>query len=249
MSFDRDRAEDLGVGVGDVAGTMQTLLGGRRVSTFTQNNKLYDVIVQLDPAERATPNDVAGLNVKGRDGQLVQLSAVTTVKEGVGPQRLNHFDRVRSFTLTAGLDPGFTLGEALDSLNRVAAEVLPPLASTRARRRVARAGGERRRTLLRVRPGAAGRVHGARVAVRVDDPSAHGARGGAAGHHRRARDALPDGRHDQPLQPDRHDPADRPGDEELHSAGGVRQPAARSAASARTRRSSRPAASGSARSS
>ena len=110
---------------------MQTLLGGRRVSTFTQNNKLYDVIVQLDPAERATPNDVAGLYVSGRGGQLVQLSAVTNVKEGVGPQRLNHFDRVRSFTLTAGLNPGFTLGEALDSLNRVAAEVLPPLASTR----------------------------------------------------------------------------------------------------------------------
>jgi multidrug efflux pump len=131
VSFDRDRAEDLGVGVGDVAGTMQTLLGGRRVSTFTQNTKLYDVIVQLDPAERATPNDVAGLYVSGRDGRLVQLSAVTSVQEGVGPQRLNHFDRVRSFTLTAGLAPGFTLGEALDSLNRVAAEVLPPLASTR----------------------------------------------------------------------------------------------------------------------
>ena len=49
VSFDRDRAEDLGVGVGDVAATMQTLLGGRRVSTFTQNNKLYDVMVQLDP--------------------------------------------------------------------------------------------------------------------------------------------------------------------------------------------------------
>jgi multidrug efflux pump len=131
VSFDRDRAEDLGVGVGDVAATMQTLLGGRRVSTFTQNNKLYDVIVQLDPAERATPNDVAGLYVSGRNGQLVQLSAVTTVKEGVGPQRLNHFDRVRSFTLTAGLTPGFTLGEALDSLNRVAKELLPPVASTR----------------------------------------------------------------------------------------------------------------------
>ncbi len=131
VSFDRDRAEDLGVSVGDVAATMQTLLGGRRVSTFTQNNKLYDVIVQLDPSERATPNDVAGLYVTGRNGQLVQLSAMTSVNEGVGAQRLNHFDRVRSFTLTAGLAQGFTLGEALDSLNRVAAEVLPPVASTR----------------------------------------------------------------------------------------------------------------------
>jgi multidrug efflux pump len=131
VSFDRDRAEDLGVGVGDVAATMQTMLGGRRVSTFTQNNKLYDVIVQLDPSERATPNDVSGLYVTGRGGQLVQLSAMTNVKEGVGPQRLNHFDRVRSFTLSAGLAPGFTLGEALDSLNRVATELLPPVASTR----------------------------------------------------------------------------------------------------------------------
>ena len=59
--------------VGDVAGTLQTLLGGRRVSTFTRDNKLYDVMVQLDPAERATPNDMAGLYVSGRDGQLVQL--------------------------------------------------------------------------------------------------------------------------------------------------------------------------------
>ena len=50
VTFDRDRAEDLGVPVGDVATTLQALLGGREVSTFTRANKLYDVIVQLDPA-------------------------------------------------------------------------------------------------------------------------------------------------------------------------------------------------------
>jgi multidrug efflux pump len=55
----------------------------------------------------------------------VQLSAVTSTNEGVGPRQLNHFDRVRDFTLTAGLEPGFTLGEALDSLNALAAQVLP----------------------------------------------------------------------------------------------------------------------------
>jgi multidrug efflux pump len=131
VKFDRDRAEDLGVPVRDVAATLQTLLGGRRVSTFTKDNKLYDVIVQLDASERATPGDVSGLYVRGRDNELVQLSAVTEVSEGVGPQRLNHFDRVRSFTLSANLEPGFTLGEALDSLTAVAKEVLPATASTR----------------------------------------------------------------------------------------------------------------------
>jgi multidrug efflux pump len=130
VEFDRERAEDLGVPVRDVAGTLQTLLGGRRVSTFTRNNKLYDVIVRLFPEERATPGDIPGLYVRGRDGQLVQLDALASVKEGVGPQRLIHFNRVRSFTLTANLAPGFTLGEALDSLDALAAEVLPEGATT-----------------------------------------------------------------------------------------------------------------------
>ena len=118
-------AEDLGVPVSNVAGTLQTMLGGRRVSTFTRNNKLYDVMVQLSPEARATPSDMSGLYVRGNENQLVQLAAVTEVAEGTGPQRLNHFNRVRSFTLTAGLADGFTLGAALDSLNALGARVLP----------------------------------------------------------------------------------------------------------------------------
>jgi multidrug efflux pump len=126
VSYDRDRAEDLGVQIRDVSASLQTLLGGRRVSTFTRANKLYDVIVQLEPQDRATPGQMAGLYVRGRDGALVQLDAVTRVDEGVGPRQLNHFNRVRSFTLTGNLVPGFALGEALDSLAVASAEVLPP---------------------------------------------------------------------------------------------------------------------------
>jgi multidrug efflux pump len=130
VNFDRDRAEDLGVPVGDVATTLQVLLGGNRTSTFTRNNKQYDVIVQLDPRARATPSDMTGLYVRGRGGELVKLDALASVKEGVGPRQLNHFNRVRSSTLTASLAPGFTLGEAMDSLTRIASEVLPKGSST-----------------------------------------------------------------------------------------------------------------------
>ena len=130
VNFDRDRAEDLGVPVGDVATKLQVLLGGNRTSTFTRNNKQYDVILQLDPRARATPSDMTGLYVRGRDGSLLKLEALANVKEGVGPRELNHFQRVRAATLTAGLAPGFTLGEALDSLNRIAKEVLPKGSST-----------------------------------------------------------------------------------------------------------------------
>ena len=126
VSFDRDRAEDLGVPIRDVAGTLQTMLGGRPISTFTLNNKLYDVMAQLAPEARATPSDMSDLYARGRDGQLVQLAAVADVREGIGPRSLYHFDRVRAAHLSANLAPSYTLGEALDTLHAVADEVLPP---------------------------------------------------------------------------------------------------------------------------
>ncbi|MGB5302625.1 MAG: efflux RND transporter permease subunit, partial [Gemmatimonadota bacterium] len=130
VSYERDRAEDAGVAIADVSNSLQALLGGQRVSTFTRENKLYDVIVQLEPGERATPGDMSGIYVRGRQGSLVSLDAVARVEEGIGPRQLNHFDRVPSFTLTAALQPGLTLGQAIDSLNAAAAEVLPPGSTT-----------------------------------------------------------------------------------------------------------------------
>src|SRR5882762_994014 len=130
VTFDRDRAEDLGVPVRDVAAALQTFLGGRRVSTFTRNDKLYYVMVQLDPGHRATPSDMSGIYLRGRGGQLVQLAALAKVEEGVGPRQINHFNRVPSFTLSASLVPPFAQGEALDSLDRLARKVLPPGSTT-----------------------------------------------------------------------------------------------------------------------
>jgi multidrug efflux pump len=126
VSFDRDRAEDLGVPVADVASTLQTMLGERRVSTFTMDNKLYEVMTRLEADERATPSDIRGIQVRGRDGQLVQLDQLATVSEGIGPVALAHYNRMRSFTLTASVAPGFTLGEALDSLYAASETLLPP---------------------------------------------------------------------------------------------------------------------------
>src|SRR5512132_2250734 len=125
VTLDRDRAEDLGVPARDIATTLQTLLGGRDVSRFTSDNKLYDVILRLDPGDRATPSDISGIQVRGRNNNLVPLDAVTRVEEKVGPRQLNHFNRVRSFTLSASMAPGFTLGQALDSLSAAATKVLP----------------------------------------------------------------------------------------------------------------------------
>ena len=126
IRYERDRMEDLGVSVTDVGATLETMMGGRRVNTYTQANKLYDVMVQVDRRDRATPSDLSRLYVRGRDGQLVQLDAVAQVGEAVGPQSLLHYNRLRSFTLDGTLSPDLKLGAALDSLRAAAAEVLPP---------------------------------------------------------------------------------------------------------------------------
>src|SRR5919198_1111492 len=130
VTFDRDRAEDLGVPVRDVASALQTFLGGRRVSTFTRNDKLYYVMVQLDPKDRATPSDMRGIYLRGKDRELVQLDALATVLEGVGARQINHFNRIPSFTLSASLMPGLAQGEALDSIDAVAKQLLPPGTTT-----------------------------------------------------------------------------------------------------------------------
>jgi len=130
VTFERNRAEDLGVPVRDVASALQTFLGGRRVSTFTRNDKLYYVMVQLDPKDRATPSDMRGVYLRGKGGQLVQLDALANVQEGVGARQINHFNRVPAFTLSASLLPGLAQGEALDSIDAIAKQILPPGTTT-----------------------------------------------------------------------------------------------------------------------
>jgi multidrug efflux pump len=71
-----------------------------------------------------------GVYLRGKGGQLVQLDALANVQEGVGARQINHFNRIPSFTLSASLMPGLAQGEALDSIDAVAKQLLPPGTTT-----------------------------------------------------------------------------------------------------------------------
>jgi len=124
ISIDRERAAQLGVSVTDIGTTLETFLGGRAVSTFKRGTKQYDVIAQVKPQGRSTPDAIEGIYLKGSGG-LVQLASVVQVKETVAPKELNHYNRVRSATITANLPPGFPLGMALDALDKITHDDLP----------------------------------------------------------------------------------------------------------------------------
>jgi multidrug efflux pump len=130
VTINRDKLSDVGVPVDTVGRTLETMLGGRQVTRFKREGEQYDVIVQVAPFDRSTPADIRDIYVRARDGGMVQLSNVVEVKEGVAPQSLNHFNRLRAVKVTGTLAPGYTIDEALKAMNDAARRTLPPTAQT-----------------------------------------------------------------------------------------------------------------------
>jgi multidrug efflux pump len=126
LHIDRAKAADLRVSISDVASTLETLLGGRRVSEFQRGNQQYDVILQTGGANRATPSDLNRLYVRSADGAVVQLGNLVTYDETAVPEGFPHFNRLRSVTVSAQLGPGHTIGDAVNFLSARTEGIMPP---------------------------------------------------------------------------------------------------------------------------
>jgi multidrug efflux pump len=125
VTIHREKAAALGISAREIATTLQILLAGQDVSRFRQGNERYDVIVRLAAEHRAKPTDLGAIAVRTRAGELVPLSIILSVRETVGPNALNHYNRRRSVLIDASLE-GVTLGEAIAHVRRIAKEILPP---------------------------------------------------------------------------------------------------------------------------
>lgn len=125
VNIDRQRAADLGVSVTAIGSALETMMGSRRVTTFVDNGEEYDVLVQAGREGRASPADLAAIRVRASGGELVPLSNLVTLSEVAEAGSLNRFNRLRSITISAGLAPGYPLGEAIAWAQQVASEELP----------------------------------------------------------------------------------------------------------------------------
>ena len=125
IRIDRDKAASMGIAIDSIGRTLETLLGGRQVTRFNMNGEQYDVVVQVPPEKRRTPEDASLLFLRGAGGEMVQLTNLVSLGESVAPKELNRFNQLRSATVSANLAPGYTLGQALGSLEALAADVLP----------------------------------------------------------------------------------------------------------------------------
>jgi multidrug efflux pump len=125
MDVDRERAADMGVSVDAIARTVETMLGGRTVTRYKRDGEQYDVVVQTVSANRSTPEDIDRLFVRGRGDAMIPLASLVTTREVVVPRELNHFGQRRSASITANIGAGYSLGEALEFMEKTAAEILP----------------------------------------------------------------------------------------------------------------------------
>lgn len=130
ITIDREKATNLGISTQDIAQTLQLALSGQRFSYFTMNGKQYQVIGQLDRANRDETFDLQSIFVRNNKGQLVQLDNVVKIEEASNPPQLYHYNRYMSATVSAGLAPGMTVGDGIKAMDEVAAKVLDESFST-----------------------------------------------------------------------------------------------------------------------
>jgi len=130
VEIDRDRARTLGVTVSDIAQTLQLYFSGQRYGYFIINGKQYSVIVQADRTDRDEPLDLSSVYVRNSRGELVQLDNIVKLSYRSNPPQLYHFNRYIAATVSASPAKGYTLGDGINEMNKIASGTLDESFST-----------------------------------------------------------------------------------------------------------------------
>lgn len=124
VEIDRLKAAALGVSVTDVSQTLQLALSNRRMGYFTKDGKQYSVMGQVARSDRDDPGDLRQLFVRNNKGELIGIDNLISIEETNSPPTIYHFNRYKSATISAGLQPGYTIGDGIKEMERIAANVL-----------------------------------------------------------------------------------------------------------------------------
>lgn len=124
VEIDRLKAAQLGVSVNDISQTLQLAYSNRRLGYFTKEGKQYQVMGQVARNDRDDPNDLKTLFVRNNRNEMISLDNLVTVAESNTPPTIYHFNRYKSATISASLQPGFTIGDGIEEMNKIADKLL-----------------------------------------------------------------------------------------------------------------------------
>jgi len=127
LKIDRDKANNLGVALGDVRTALYLAFGERQVSTIYSPAASYYVILEAADADRQFDNALTKISVRNKAGQLVKLSSFAGVERTVGPTAVNHQGQLQAITLSFNLAPDVPLGKATAKIDQMGIDMrLPP---------------------------------------------------------------------------------------------------------------------------
>jgi multidrug efflux pump len=130
IEIDREKARNVGVSVQEIARTLQLSYSGQRFDYFILNGKQYQVVGEMQIEDRNEPINLRMLYVRADNGELIQLDNLVRVVEKSTPPQLYRYNRFVSATVSANLAEGYTIGDGLDEMDLIAAEVLDDSFST-----------------------------------------------------------------------------------------------------------------------
>lgn len=124
IEINRDKASLLGVSTRNIAQTLQYALSGQRMGYFYMNGKQYQILGEINRQQRNTPLDLKSIYVRSNSGAMIQLDNLVRLEETVAPPQLYRYNRFVSATVSSGLNKGYTIGDGLDEMDRIARETL-----------------------------------------------------------------------------------------------------------------------------
>lgn len=123
VNINRDAVAAQRVNMADLAATLATALGSSNASDFPNKGYMQRVTIQADAARRMQPEDVMRLTVPNAEGKLVELSSMVTAQWVSGPMQVTRYNGYPSMSLTGQSKPGFTSGQAVAEMEKLAAEL------------------------------------------------------------------------------------------------------------------------------
>lgn len=124
ISINRDKANVMGVSTRDIAQTLQYGLSGQRMGYFYMNGKQYEIVGEINRQQRNKPVDLKSIYIRSGSGEMIQMDNLIELAEGIAPPQLYRYNRFVAATVSAGLAEGKTIGEGLNAMDAIAAEVL-----------------------------------------------------------------------------------------------------------------------------
>ncbi len=126
ITVDRRKAKTLGVPLNEIFATLQTQLGSVYINDFNKFGRTFQVRAQAESTSRDDPEDILRLYVRNDRGEIIPLETLVSLSPTIGPETISRYNLFRSAQVTGSAAPGYSSGDAINAMERIAATTLPP---------------------------------------------------------------------------------------------------------------------------